>query len=375
MPADRGDPALDVLFSPFESGALAWPVQGDVLFLRARHGEALQRVAAATADRLHCEQSFAPDADALRRAGWTLRDAVFPETPVADAALDTAPDAIELGRDALVLALPPRQREEARALLARAVLACAPGGTVVACMANDEGAKSGESDLRALAGLDGQASKQHCRVYWSKPSPQRTDTALLAAWRVLDAPRPVADGRFLSRPGVFAWDRIDAASALLAAHLPTDLRGRAADLGAGYGYLSVELLERCPGIVALDLYEAQARALRLAQRNLQPFAARCALRFLWCDVTAGLRPGYDVVVCNPPFHAQGRADRPDIGRAFIAAAADALNAEGRLWLVANRHLPYEQSLAARFRQVRTVAQAEGFKVIEAIAPRAVRDRI
>jgi 16S rRNA (guanine1207-N2)-methyltransferase len=52
-----------------------------------------------------------------------------------------------------------------------------------------------------------------------------------------------------------------------------------------------------------------------------------------------------------------------------------LNAEGRLWLVANRHLPYEQSLAARFRQVRTVAQAEGFKVIEAIAPRAVRDRI
>jgi 16S rRNA (guanine1207-N2)-methyltransferase len=212
MPADRGDPALDVLFSPFESGALAWPVQGDVLFLRARHGEALQRVAAATADRLHCEQSFAPDADALRRAGWTLRDAVFPETPVADAALDTAPDAIELGRDALVLALPPRQREEARALLARAVLACAPGGTVVACMANDEGAKSGESDLRALAGLDGQASKQHCRVYWSKPSPQRTDTALLAAWRVLDAPRPVADGRFLSRPGVFAWDRIDAAS-------------------------------------------------------------------------------------------------------------------------------------------------------------------
>ncbi|KAG0921461.1 hypothetical protein G6F32_015094 [Rhizopus arrhizus] len=63
---------------------------------------------------------------------------------------------------------------------------------------------------------------------------------------------------------VFAWDRIDPASALLAEHLPADLAGRAAALGAGYGYLSRELLERCPKITALDLYEAEQRALALA---------------------------------------------------------------------------------------------------------------
>ena len=40
-------------------------------------------------------------------------------------------------------------------LLARAVDCCAPGGTLVACMVNDEGARSGESDLKALAGLAG----------------------------------------------------------------------------------------------------------------------------------------------------------------------------------------------------------------------------
>ena len=88
--------------------------------------------------------------------------------------------------------------------------------------------------------------------------------------------------------------------------------------------------------------------------------------FHWHDVTAGLPARCDVIVTNPPFHAQGRADRPDIGRAFIAAAADALQAGGRLWLVANRHLPYEDALGARFASVRTVAQAQGFKVIEAI---------
>ncbi len=367
MAADRSDAALDVLFFPFDSGALAWPSAGDALFLRARQGPSLQRTARTG---LICEQSFAPEADALRQAGWNVRDPF---------AIEGGADDVE--RYPLVLVLPPRQREEARALLARAVTHCAPGGTVLACLANDEGAKSGEADLKALAGLAGTLSKHHCRAYWTTIAPEHVDRGLLASWSTLDAPRTIADGRFLSRPGVFAWDRIDAASALLAAHLPNDLRGRAADLGAGYGYLSAELLQRCPGVVALDVYEAEARALVLARQNLQPFAARVALDFHWCDVAAGMRmdgmrsedmlsggttSGYDTIVCNPPFHAQGRADRPDIGRAFIAFAAGAMNPGGRFWLVANRHLPYEQALEAHFVQVRTVTQAQGFKVIEAV---------
>lgn len=391
MAVDPGDAALEGLLSLFDDGTLSWPSEGGVLFLRAREGAALAR---APRPGLVCEQSFAPEAAALRRAGRTMRDAYAPLAASEATASETLPgeaasidDCDEARRYAVVLALPPRQREEARALLARAVTQCAEGGLVVACMSNDEGAKSGESDLKALAGLSGTRSKHHCRAYWTTvrrapPSTaadvdaqtvdaqtagaQTVDLALLSAWAALDAPRPIADGRFLSRPGVFAWDRIDAASALLAASLPDDLRGRAADLGAGYGYLAVELLQRCSGIVAVDLYEAEARALALAERNLAPFASRAALEFHWCDVAEGLRGRYDTIVVNPPFHAQSRADRPDIGRAFIAAAADALEPGGRLWLVANRHLPYESVLDARFGAVRTVAQAQGFKVIEAI---------
>lgn len=388
MATDPHQAALEVLLSPFDDGALPWPSEGGVLFLRAREGAALAR---APRPGLICEQSFAPEAAALRRAGRTLRDAYASQgtgeagsleagsleagsLEAASAEAASSDDHDQAHRYAVVLVLPPRQREEARALLARAVAQCAEGGLVVACMANDEGAKSGESDLKALAGLSGSRSKHHCRVYWSTirttaqatTAPPTVDLALLSAWSALDAPRPIADGRFLSRPGVFAWDRIDAASALLAASLPDDLRGRAADLGAGYGYLAVELLQRCPGIVALDLYEAEARALELAERNLAPFASRAALGFRWCDATEGLHARYDTIVANPPFHAQSRADRPDIGRAFIAAAADALEPGGRLWLVANRHLPYETVLDTRFGTVRTVAQAQGFKVIEAV---------
>lgn len=104
----------------------------------------------------------------------------------------------------------------------------------------------GEADLRQLTGLAGSLTKYHCRTYWSAPLPADTDAALQARWAALDAPRKILDGRFVSRPGVFAWDRIDPASALLVEHLPTTLAGHGADLGAGFGYLSAEVLARCP---------------------------------------------------------------------------------------------------------------------------------
>src|SRR5690606_41667056 len=72
------------------------------------------------------------------------------------------------------------------------------------------------------------------------------------------------------------------------------------------------------------------------------------------------------------FHAQGSANRPDIGRRFIAVAADALRPGGRLWLVANRHLPYESVLVESFGQTRAVAERDGFKIIEAVKARPVQ---
>ena len=111
MASKFSDPALDALMLPFAQGALTWP-SGPVLFLRARDGAALRQF---PLSQLVCEQSFRPDAELLERAGLRV---------VTDAAAEET-------RYALVLVLPPRQREVARALLARAVQTAAPDGVVV----------------------------------------------------------------------------------------------------------------------------------------------------------------------------------------------------------------------------------------------------
>jgi len=344
-------PALEALFAPLETGAVPVPAEGRVLFLRARACAKMRETAART---WLCEQSFMPFADELARNGFAVGE------PASDAIFS------------LIMVLPPRQRDEARALFARALKHLAPGGTVLASMPNAEGAKSGELDLGKLAGNVQHLSKNKCRVFWSSPCAGDLDAALLESWLALDAPQPIGDGGYISRPGLFAWNRIDPASRLLAAHLPADLHGRVADIGAGYGYLAAQVLRHCAAVTAIDLYEAEARALEPARINMAQ-ASSTAEREVnvavhWHDVTRGLPQRYDAIVSNPPFH-QGRADLPELGQAFISSAADALLPNGRLYLVANAHLPYEALLNKRFSAVREVARQAGFKVFEAFGVR------
>lgn len=340
------DPALDALFLPFAQGQLPMPAHGGALFLGAREGVALQ---AWRTLGLRCVQSFKPLFDELQRAGF-----------------DAAPALDADERAHCVLALPQRQRDVSRATLARAIRACAPGGVVVAAVPNNEGAKSTQADAKRLAPLAGGLSKFHCRTFWLRPDAANVDRAVLEQWLSLDAPR-MLHGGWVSAPGVFAWDRIDAASRLLAEHLPADLRGEVADFGAGWGHLAREVLARNPGIAGLHLFEADATALECARANLAD--APVPVAFHWHDVAAGVPGRFDAIVCNPPFHAHDRSDRPELGQRFIRAAADALVPGGRLWLVANRHLPYEATLTDGFAGMRVHAQRDGYKVIEAVRAR------
>ena len=204
--------ALAVLRAALPRALEGDPSCAPVLALRALPGIAAALPATVP---IRAEQGFKPLHDALRAEGVPVVDGIAADAPA---------NAVRASR---IVVLPPRSRDEGRALMARAVRDVAPGGLVAGAALNDEGARSAEKDLATLLPLAGQISKAHGRAFWTVPRPAVLPEAtqeLIARWLAADEPRRDAATGLWQRPGVFNEGRLDAGSALLIEPLPKDLR-------------------------------------------------------------------------------------------------------------------------------------------------------
>lgn len=327
------DPVASLII-PFDCGYVVPAPPGRAFFLRARTHASLDR-------GLICEQSFKPDFDALSNQGFRVMRK------------------IEGGDFKVGLCALTKHKAESLANIARGWSLLEPGGTLVAAGALDEGAASILRNAASVLGGE-TISKNHCRIWWAT----RSAAEAPAEWLAGGAMRTNTQTGFTACPGAYGWNKIDAGSNLLADAFSPAIAGRVADLGAGWGYLSARLLAASPNVSALDMIEAEGLALDAAEINVSH--PTIPIRALWLDVAAGIGSDlYDHIITNPPFHA-GKAADPDLGRAFIARAAEALVRGGKLLLVANRHLPYESEIDARFARRSVVAENAAFKVIEAV---------
>ncbi|SFS32337.1 class I SAM-dependent methyltransferase [Brevundimonas viscosa] len=287
---------------------------------------------------------FDPPGDAVQTSPLIPGSAALEEIPEGSAA-------------AVTVYAPPGVLER-RHVLALALRALRPGGRLDVMAPKAKGGSRLGKELRAFGLEVAETAKAHhrrCVALRPTGSLPELGTAIAAG-----APRVVPGLDAWSQPGVFAWDRIDPGSALLAQVLP-ELKGAGIDLGCGYGALATVVL-RSPAVTALRLIDLDRRAVAAARRNVQDPRAT----FDWADARTLPETGdLDFVVTNPPFHDGGAEDRR-LGQAFIRKAAGLLKKGGVLWLVANRHLPYEAELDAAFKRVRMVADAGGYKVFEAV---------
>ena len=322
-----------------DTGALSLPETGDIAIFAPVAGDDLT---ALPRDRLRLVQGFWPDHQAFARAGYSV--STDPEGPYT-----------------AVLVCVPRAKDAARAMIAEAAARVVPGGLVLVDGQKTDGIDSLLRECRAKVGIGSEVSapvaKAHGKLFWFRADPGRfTD------WAAIAAPLPVGAG-LQTVPGVFSADGIDPGSAALVAALPAKLGNRVADLGAGWGYLAGEVLKR-DGVKEVHLVEADHAALTLARANLGDPRAR----FHWADATnIKLGSKMDTVVMNPPFHLWRAAD-PGLGAAFIRAAGALLTPGGVLWMVANRHLPYERVLAETFRDVELLPGSGAYKVYRAARP-------
>jgi len=340
------DETWKTLFHPFERGLIALPdMRQHWIFSGAQPGFVLPDGFEA---RLSCVQPWRPAYLALEREGYYARYDM-PAHEKHDGAL------VLLGR----------YRQDNHLRLREAALTIKSGGTIVVAGGKTDGIDPLRKHLRkSLPGLE-SVSKHHGLALWFEVPESGLADALP---RSAD---PVRSGGMTIPPGIFSSDGPDPASVMLAEFFKGRLSGAVADLGAGWGYLGGQALKHCPGITGLHCYEADWRAREACWSNLssrvkRDFAAR------WCDVLSEeIRDVYDCVIMNPPFH-EGRATQPKIGVGFIEAAAGILNPGGRLLMVANRNLPYEEALTGNFKAVETLKEANGFKVFEAVRQKSAR---
>jgi len=317
-----------------ESGQFDVPSEGRIAVFAPGAGTDLS---ALPRDQVVVITGLKPDYDAYAAAGYEV--AVQADGPFA----------------AAIVCL-TRAKTEARALVAQAAKQSA---LVIVDGQKTDGVDSMFKECRKRADASAAISKAHGKLF-------SFTAGDFADWENLGTTQ-IDDG-FVTRPGVFSADAIDPASAALAAALPEKLGKNVADLGAGWGFLSKGALTRSE-IESLYLVEANHAALACARENIDDARAE----FHWADATTWEpRAKMNTVIMNPPFHS-GRAADPALGRAFIAAAARMLAPSGHLWMVANRHLPYETTLESLFGKVEEVTGDNRFKIFRAERPsRATR---
>lgn len=172
----------------------------------------------------------------------------------------------------------------------------------------------------------------------------------------------ISDGAlsYLSKPGLYGWDKVDAGSALLAENMLACAPLQVLDLGCGYGYLSVQAWHRLQPqrIVATD---NNAAALLACRAN---FAAQGIVgEVIAADCGTGIDGLFDLVLCNPPFH-QGFGVERDLTERFVASARRHTSAQGQALFVTNAFLPLERVARRHYAQVTTLANDGHFRVTQ-----------
>ena len=173
---------------------------------------------------------------------------------------------------------------------------------------------------------------------------------------------------FETDAGVFSREHLDPGTIVLAQSVPDGLRGRALDVGCGWGALSILIAARNPSL-SFTLCDINERALALCRKNLA--LNGLAGEVVQSDGLAGITGVFDVIVTNPPI----RAGKQVIYRMFADAAA-CLNPGGALYLVIRKQQGAESCiryLKGLYAQVDKIDKSGGFWVLRAREPLERKD--
>lgn len=276
----------------------------------------------------------------------------------AEVRLCDGPERVE-GYD-LVLSHLPRGRAVIEELVAAVARALKPGGRFYLVAHKRAGVRGAIACAARLLG-EAHVVRQKAGYHVALAVKRRPAPPPRSTWRAFSLTLDGLPTTLVSKPGVFAWDRLDAGTAALVEAMEIGAGEQVLDLGCGTGLLSVAAARRGGEVTAVD---ADLRAVESTRRTLA--ANRVAAQVLVSDCAQAVRDRrFDVVVCNPPFH-QGVGVTYDTARQMVRDAAAVLRRGGRLYLVSNAFIRYTAEMEGLFRRVTEVFNDRRYRVVRAV---------
>lgn len=257
-----------------------------------------------------------------------------------------------------VLIFMPKAKAHLSMLAAMAAALCGNGKRIHVVGENKGGIKSAGKNLKPFGHVNKVDSARHCS--WLTCEVDNAPASFdLNDWSAADTySHHQTEWQVCSLPGVFSHRELDHGTAMLLEKLPSTLSGNVMDFACGAGVIASYLLATgCRA--SLVLLDVSALALwssahTLSLNNFQG-------KLLATDTLNGVDERYQAIVTNPPFHTGVKTDYR-ITREFIGSVKKHLQSQGKLYLVANRFLPYAELLSEQFSQPALLNQDSRFSV-------------
>ncbi len=259
-----------------------------------------------------------------------------------------------------------KERASSHHIINQAVRLLKPRGTLLLTGEKNDGIKSYVKQACKLFGDRSLGEKQgNCylgQICLQSLGGERLDDKDYARLRTL---KSASEHAYISKPGIFGWDKIDRGSAFLIEHLAEFFQSfdhppeTVLDLGCGYGYLACEASRH--GFNKVSATDNNAAALSAVAAN---FASQLNIDYAVIAGDAGdmVEGRFDSLLCNPPFH-QGFSIDGGLTNKFLEGSKRLLNPMGRALFVVNTFIPLEQKAKQYFNRVEVLANNGSFKLI------------
>ena len=173
------------------------------------------------------------------------------------------------------------------------------------------------------------------------------------------------DLEIINYPGVFAYGRIDPGTGFLIETM-NEISGsicpeRIADPGCGDGALSIAAASLWPGSL-ITATDESFQAILSAGESVRKNGFEKRIEVKRADILSGLGKTWaDLVLCNPPFHG-GTRTTTGLPFRFIKESSEILKPGGIMFLVANRHLGYLNTMKKYFTRAEIFRENRKFRI-------------